>query len=77
MNTGMAWRPVSNMVTPKNKVTNGVEWRHISHKVSPKGVFELFKVRKKTTNVFDVFKVSKMITKFPTSSKSAKSPLGF
>ena len=35
----MAWRPVSNMVIPKDKVTNGVAWRPVSHGVSPKGVF--------------------------------------
>ena len=42
MTTGMAWRPISKMVTSKNKVTNGVAWRSVSHKVSPKGGFDLF-----------------------------------
>ena len=44
MTTGMAWRPVSNMVIPKKKVTNGVAWHPVSHGVSPKGVFDLFKI---------------------------------
>ena len=42
MITGMAWRPVSNMVIIKNKVTNDVAWCPVSHGVSPKGVFNLF-----------------------------------
>ena len=39
MTNGMAWHPVSNMVTPKNKVTNGVTWRPVSYRVSPQGDF--------------------------------------
>ena len=39
MTTGMAWHPVSNMVTPKKKVANGVAWRPVNHEVSLKGVF--------------------------------------
>ena len=39
MTTGMAWRPVSNMVMMKNKVTNGVAWCPVSDRVSLKGIF--------------------------------------
>ena len=42
----MAWRPVSNMVIIKNKVTNGVAWRPVSYWVSPKGVFDCSKSSK-------------------------------
>ena len=42
----MAWRPVSNMVIKKNKVTNGVAWHPVSHGVSPKGVFDCSKSSK-------------------------------
>ena len=40
MTTGMAWRPVINMVIIKSKVTDGVAWRPVSHGVSLKGVFD-------------------------------------
>ena len=42
MTTGMAWHPVSNMVTIKNKVTKEVTWCPVSYRVSPKGVFDLW-----------------------------------
>ena len=45
MTTGMASRSVSNMVIPKNKVTNGVAWCPVSYGVSPKGDFKLLKAR--------------------------------
>ena len=73
MTTGMAWRPVSNMVTPENKVTNGVAWRPVSHGVSPKGTFNLFKASKITSKFFKARKNSKFLTcssKFLTCSKS-------
>ena len=61
MTTNIEWRPVSNMVIPKNKVTNGVAWSPVSHGVSLKGVFNLFKASTISDKIFDLFKVSKMV----------------
>ena len=51
MTIDMTWRPVSNMVKTKVKVTDGVAWRPVSHGVSPKGLFDLL-TGSKTTSKF-------------------------
>ena len=56
MTTGMAWRPVSNMMIPKNKVTNGVAWHPASHGVSPKGILTCLKSVKITGKFFKASK---------------------
>ena len=52
MTAGMAWRPVSNIVIIKNKVTNGVTWLPVSQGGSPKGVFHCSKSAKITKKFF-------------------------
>ena len=55
MTAGMAWRPVSNIVIIKNKVTNGVTWLPVSQGGSPKGVFHCSKSAKITNKFFFFF----------------------
>ena len=52
MTTGMASRPVSDMVILKSKLTNGVAWRPVSHGVPPKGVFNKWFVQSQQNDYF-------------------------
>ena len=56
MTIGMAWRPVSKMVTPKNKVTKDVAWCPVSHGVSLKGVLDCSKSAKTASKFFKASK---------------------